>query len=194
MKIKTVLVNWALYDEELLEPYEWKDDDDLECLKNIQIIRVDNRTMNDLLNNVITFTDKNINKVFIATSLDYTICIEIDSNLELKYRSVLTYSKRNEIKHIASNMLITHLDYQINDYCELKELGLTRNERVKKQYLISKLNILYQYQPQKLIEIYLHLYHEPLNDVDEIYYYFQKQINIGYRFLHEYLYKIFYLV
>ena len=144
MKIKTVLVNWALYDEELLEPYEWKDDDDLECLKNIQIIRVDNKTMNDLLNNVITFTDKNINKVFIATSLDYTICIEIDSNLELKYRSVLTYSKRNEIKHIASNMLITHLDYQINDYCELKELGLTRNERVKKQYLISKLDILYQ--------------------------------------------------
>lgn len=194
MKIKTVLVNWALYDEELLEPYEWKDDDDLECLKNIQIIRVDNKTMNDLLNNVITFTDKNINKVFIATSLDYTICIEIDSNLELKYRSVLTYSKRNEIKHIASNMLITHLDYQINDYCELKELGLTRNERVKKQYLISKLDILYQYQPKKLIEIYLHLYHEPLNDVDEIYYYFQKQINTGYRFLHEYLYKIFYLV
>ena len=194
MKIKTVLVNWALYDEELLEPYEWKDDDDLECLKNIQIIRVDNKTMNDLLNNVITFTDKNINKVFIATSLDYTICIEIDSNLELKYRSVLTYSKRNEIKHIASNMLITHLDYQINDYCELKELGLTRNERVKKQYLISKLDILYQYQPKKLIEIYLYLYHEPLNDVDEIYYYFQKQINTGYRFLHEYLYKIFYLV
>ncbi len=194
MKIKTVLVNWALYDEELLEPYEWKDDDDLECLKNIQIIRVDNKTMNDLLNNVITFSDKNINKVFIATSLDYTICIEIDSNLELKYRSVLTYSKRNEIKHIASNMLITHLDYQINDYCELKELGLTRNERVKKQYLISKLDILYQYQPKKLIEIYLHLYHEPLNDVDEIYYYFQKQINTGYRFLHEYLYKIFYLV
>lgn len=194
MKIKKLLVNWSLYDEELLEPYEWKDDDDLEVLNDISIIKVDDLTMNDLLNNVIIFKQKFSDKVVIFASNHYSICIEMDRNGKLKYRSVLTYDIRIAIDEMLKNLKVTPILYTIRDYCELKEFGLTRNERIKKQYIIQKIELLYHYQPKKLIEVYRHIFSGELQDIEAIYRYLINFITIKYSFFHEYLYKILYLV
>ena len=40
MKIEHILVNWSLDDEEVLEPYEWEAEDDLEVLKSAPLLHV----------------------------------------------------------------------------------------------------------------------------------------------------------
>lgn len=194
MKIDRLLVNWSLFDEELLEPYEWVDDDDLEVLNDVSVYRVEGITMNDFFNNVVTFKHDFFENVFILACDNYSICIEIDKNNELKYRSVLTYEIRSKIEEEIDNLEILPVAYKIDDYCELKEYGLSREERVKKQYLIQKIELLYLYQPSKLVDIYEHIFDETKKEVGEIYQYFLLHVNSKYRFLHEYLYKIFYLV
>ena len=48
MKIENVIVNWSYFDEEILEPYEWSQDDDLQIITSIQVLYVDDEQMNDL--------------------------------------------------------------------------------------------------------------------------------------------------
>ena len=39
--MKDIIVNWVKEDEELLEPYEWDEDDDLEIISRVDIYHVD---------------------------------------------------------------------------------------------------------------------------------------------------------
>lgn len=195
MKLKNVLVNWSLYDEELLEPYEWKEDDDLELIKEINIIRINEINLNDLYNNILTIKmEKRTANEFIIANENYAIAIELDQKGYLKYRSVLTYDKRNEIERIINELPISSLYYTIHDYCEAKEYGLTRDERIKKQYLTQKVELLYQYQPRKLLNIYNKILSTNEEDVNTAYKYLSRHIQCGYLWFHEYLYKLFYLI
>ncbi len=194
MKIKNVLVNWSLYDEELLEPYEWKEDDDLELIDEINLIRVDELCLNDLFNNIVTISMERTSNEFIVANETYAIAIELDHNGHLKYRSVLTYDKRNEIGDIIKTLPTHSLLYTVQDYCENKEYGLTRAERIKKQYLVQKIELLYQYQPRKLLSIYTQLYLIEESDPNKAYKRILKQLKSGYLNYHEYLYKLLYLI
>ena len=42
--MKDIIVNWVKEDEELLEPYEWDEDDDLEIISRVDIYHVDEKT------------------------------------------------------------------------------------------------------------------------------------------------------
>ena len=155
MKIENVIVNWSYFDEEILEPYEWSQDDDLQIITSIQVLYVDDQQMNDFYNNVIYF--KNANQLyhdFIVCSLHYALAIEIDQTGKLKYRSVLTYDVREKLYRSYDISKLQKLEYIIEDYCELKEYGLTRYERIKKQSLINKIEMLYQFQPKKILFLY----------------------------------------
>lgn len=194
MKIKNVLVNWSLYDEELLEPYEWKEDDDLELIEEINLIHVDELCLNDLFNNIVTISIERSSNEFIVANETYAIAIELDQNGHLKYRSVLTYDKRNEIAKVIKKLPTHPIHYTIHDYCENKEYGLTRAERIKKQYLFQKIELLYQYQPRKLLSIYVQLYLCEEEDPIKAYKRILKQLKCGYLNFHEYLYKLLYLI
>ena len=39
--MKDIIVNWVKEDEDLLEPYEWDEDDDLEIISRVDIYHVD---------------------------------------------------------------------------------------------------------------------------------------------------------
>ena len=138
MKIENVIVNWSYFDEEILEPYEWSQDDDLQIITSIQVLYVDDQQMNDFYNNVIYFNNANqLYHDFIVCSLHYALAIEIDQTGKLKYRSVLTYDVREKLYRSYDISKLQKLEYIIEDYCELKEYGLTRYERIKKQSLIN---------------------------------------------------------
>ena len=46
--MKDIIVNWVKEDEELLEPYEWDEDDDLEIISVLEAYLVDKKTLHDL--------------------------------------------------------------------------------------------------------------------------------------------------
>ena len=163
MKIENVIVNWSYFDEEILEPYEWSQDDDLQIITSIQVLYVDDQQMNDFYNNVIYFNNANqLYHDFIVCSLHYALAIEIDQTGKLKYRSVLTYDVREKLYRSYDISKLQKLEYIIEDYCELKEYGLTRYERIKKQSLINKIEMLYQFQPKKILFLYQQIFPNPL--------------------------------
>ncbi len=195
MKIENVIVNWSYFDEEILEPYEWSQDDDLQIIASIQVLYVDDQQMNDFYNNVIYF--RNVNQLyhdFIVCSLHYALAIEIDQTGKLKYRSVLTYDVREKLYRSYDISKFQKLEYIIEDYCELKEYGLTRYERIKKQSLINKIEMLYQFQPKKILFLYQQVYLEPHIDEKEAYESLMERLKFGYYNVHEYLYQLLYLI
>lgn len=195
MKIENVIVNWSYFDEEILEPYEWSQDDDLQIITSIQVLYVDDQQMNDFYNNVIYF--RNVNQLyhdFIVCSLHYALAIEIDQTGKLKYRSVLTYDVREKLYRSYDISKFQKLEYVIEDYCELKEYGLTRYERIKKQSLINKIEMLYQFQPKKILFLYQQVYLEPHIDEKEAYESLMERLKFGYYNVHEYLYQLLYLI
>ena len=195
MKIENVIVNWSYFDEEILEPYEWSQDDDLQIITSIQVLYVDDEQMNDFYNNVIYF--KNVNQLyhdFIVCSLYYALAIEIDQTGKLKYRSVLTYDVREKLYRSYDISKFQKLEYIIEDYCELKEYGLTRYERIKKQSLINTIEMLYQFQPKKILFLYQQVYLEPHIDEKEAYESLMERLKFGYNNVHEYLYQLLYLI
>lgn len=193
MKVKNVLVNWSLYDEELLEPYEWKEDDDLEIIKEIIVYHCSKQNLIDLFNNIVTI-EMDIDREFIAANEHFSIAIELDHKGHLKYRSVLTYDKRNEINKKIKNIPLLPFTYTIQDYCENKEYGLTRSERLKKQYMLQKIELLYQYQPKKILSIYNQIFYKNEIDPRTAYLQLNKQLKYGFIASHEYLYKLLYLI
>ena len=195
MKIENVIVNWSYFDEEILEPYEWSQDDDLQIITSIQVLYVDDQQMNDFYNNVIYFNNANqLYHDFIVCSLHYALVIEIDQTGKLKYRSVLTYDVREKLYRSYDISKLQKLEYIIEDYCELKEYGLTRYERIKKQSLINKIEMLYQFQPKKILFLYQQIYLEPHVDEKEAYESLMERLKFGYYNVHEYLYQLLYLI
>ena len=47
--MKDIIVNWVKEDEELLEPYEWDEDDDLEIISRVDIYHVDEKTLHEFM-------------------------------------------------------------------------------------------------------------------------------------------------
>ena len=195
MKINHVLVNWSLFDEELLEPYEWKEDDDIELIQTIDLFFVSKKCLSDFINNIIQIKEvKQWPHEFIIANESSALAIELDMNGHVKYRSVLTYDKRTEIQEHIDSLDKTTLSYEIKEYCEIKEYGLTRNERVKKQFMMQKLELLYKYQPKKLLSIFNQMQNKNEKDPEFAYKRLLMQLQHGYLASHEYLYKLLYLI
>ena len=44
-----MIVNWVKEDEELLEPYEWSNGDDIEIISTLSCFKVDQKTLHDFI-------------------------------------------------------------------------------------------------------------------------------------------------
>ena len=63
--MKDIIVNWVKEDEELLEPYEWDEDDDLEIISVLEAYLVDEKTLHDFIYGCINlFNEDYFNSIF----------------------------------------------------------------------------------------------------------------------------------
>ena len=186
-----MIVNWVKEDEELIEPYEWCEGDDIEIISSIQCIRVDQKTMYDFIYGCLNICDRNFyNKVFAIGDGYHALAIETNQEGRLCYRSVFDFKDRKRINDLILKQREIKLNYQMYDEGEMKEYGLTREERIKKQFI-----------EQKIDEVYIDHYDdflklcEKLNTQDEKsiqkYYHLKKLIEKGYSFIHALLYHEF---
>ena len=58
--MKDIIVNWVKEDEELLEPYEWDEDDDLEIISVLEAYLVDKKTLHDFIYGCINLFNEDI--------------------------------------------------------------------------------------------------------------------------------------
>lgn len=184
-----MIVNWVKEDEELLEPYEWSQGDDIEIISAIQCIRVDEQTLHDFIYGCLLLFDKAyFNRVFAIGDGHYAVAIETNHEGKLCYRSVFDFASRQKLNAQILALPLTSLQYQMYDEGEIKEYGLTRNERLKKQYIDHKIDELYMDHFESFLTLC-----EQLNIQDEKsiqkYDHLKKLIENGYSFIHEMLYN-----
>jgi hypothetical protein len=182
------MVNWVKEDEELLEPYEWCQHDDLEVIKQIDVYRVNEKTLYDFIYGCITMQEKQYyHRIFAVSDTKYCVVVEIDSKGKLIYRSLTNYRTRDAIHRFCRKQDITIMKYEMYDEGMMKEYGLTRKERLKKQYIETTLEKLYIDDYVKFQRVCQRL--EMQGDIDiNMYLKLKQKLERGYTFLHELLY------
>ena len=189
--MKDIIVNWVKEDEELLEPYEWDEDDDLEIISRVDIYHVDEKTLHDFIYGCINIYDSQyFNNIFIVGDGKYSVVVEINNNGKLVYRSLTMMKQRTLINHELKKLPIVKINYHMYDEGLITEYGLTRNERIKKQYVENMVDQLYVEDYDKFLNVCKQL---EINDDKSIgkYLHLKKKLEKGYSFIHELLYNEF---
>lgn len=189
--MKDIIVNWVKEDEELLEPYEWDEDDDLEIISVLEAYLVDEKTLHDFIYGCINlFNEDYFNSIFIVGDGKYSVVVEINSAGKLVYRSLPMINQRTLINEYLKNQNQIKFNYHMYDEGLIKEYGLTRNERIKKQYVENMVDQLYVEDYEKFLEICKQLEIEEEKSIG-MYLRLKKKLEKGYSFIHELLYNEF---
>ena len=64
-----MIVNWVKEDEELLEPYEWSNGDDIEIISTLSCFKVDQKTLHDFIYGCLHIFDQKLCQKMINESL-----------------------------------------------------------------------------------------------------------------------------
>ena len=189
--MKDIIVNWVKEDEELLESYEWDESDDLEIISFLNAYLVDDKTLHDFIYGCINLFDKQyFNSIFIVGNGNYSVVVEINNMGKLAYRSLPMINQRALINDYLKTQSLTIFNYYMYDEGLAKEYGLTRNERIKKQYVDNMIDKLYVEDYDKFLKICNEL---EIRDEKSIgmYLRLKKKLEHGYSFIHELLYNEF---
>ena len=189
--MKDIIVNWVKEDEELLESYEWDESDDLEIISVLNAYLVDDKTLHDFIYGCINLFDKQyFSSIFIVGNGNYSVVVEINNIGKLAYRSLPMINQRALINDYLKTQSLTIFNYYMYDEGLAKEYGLTRNERIKKQYVDNMIDKLYVEDYDKFLKICNEL---EIKDEKSIgmYLRLKKKLEHGYSFIHELLYNEF---
>lgn len=189
--MKDIIVNWVKEDEELLESYEWDENDDLEIISVLNAYLVDDKTLHDFIYGCINLFDKQyFNTIFIVGNGNYSVVVEINSIGKLAYRSLPMIKQRTLINEYLKTLDLTIFNYYMYDEGLVKEYGLTRSERIKKQYVENMVDRLYVDDYDKFLKICSDL---EIKDEKSIgmYLKLKRKLEYGYSFIHELLYNEF---
>ena len=189
--MKDIIVNWVKEDEELLESYEWDESDDLEIISVLNAYLVDDKTLHDFIYGCINLFDKQyFSSIFIVGNGNYSVVVEINNIGKLAYRSLPMINQRALINDYLKTQSLTIFNYYMYDEGLAKEYGLTRNGRIKKQYVDNMIDKLYVEDYDKFLKICNEL---EIKDEKSIgmYLRLKKKLEHGYSFIHELLYNEF---
>ncbi len=181
-----ILVNMVYDDEELLEPYEWEDNDRYLEFYYLPIFRVTTDVLHDFMYNRLRMKDCE-DGVYIISDLHYHFVVEI-KNRTITQRGTITLEQREKVRRIAHTLSYTHFQYDILEEAYEKEFGLTRKERMKKMCLEEVIDEIFVVHYDLFLDICKQL------DIDQEYpgdqyIALKNKIEKGYSSLHELLYK-----
>lgn len=171
------------FNDELLEFFEWEDNDDIKYIKRLPLIRVEDSLIKDVLENDILFDDllldqikgktiyydsKNENyPVVVLSNQDIAIAILINNN-GYKY-SRLLLDEEYEVLNIVSKLSTTKVDYSIIGKKSINN-NLTREERKIRGILLKEIDYLYNSNKlDKLNYYYYEYFNEINNNKEEVY-------------------------
>lgn len=179
-----MLVNWALDDEELLEPYEWQEEDDLEEIGDQPLLLISSGQMYDLYYGIIQFSNLDDGDYLVCDG-KLSLAIRLLHHGELAYRSVLPFGEREVVLKKAQGLSLRKLTYEVLALSEVKEFGLTRYEKEKKQWLLEHVSLLSEGELAAVWQIVFPL------DINVSKRALMERLEMGYTHLHEYLYRHF---
>ena len=184
--LNILFVNFVYDDEELLEPYEWQDDDSYEEIENAPLYHVSTKQLHDFLYAKF-YQFSGTDGIFIVGDGHYCFVVDIKNHTIVR-RGTFSWQQRQQINDILKQEPITFFQYQIKDEAYDKEFGLTRNERLKKMCLEEVIDEIFVVRYDVFLEICQQFHIEGENP-SEKYLALKHKIEKGYTSLHELLYK-----
>lgn len=185
--LETITVNWVEEDEELLEPYEWNEYDEIEKIEDYEIYRIDDKTLYDFIYGCMVVKRATC-KTWVVGNGHYCLALQFDQSGTLKKRSLLLYQDRIWLLYNMKQKPVTTFEYHVYDEAYMKEYGLTRKERMKKQCLDEMIDEIYLNDSEVFHQICDQLGMEEKRDVD-CYLCLKEKLEKGYHFIHELLYN-----
>lgn len=168
--IYDIIVN---FNDLLYDFYDWNETDALEHIRKIPIIKVNESTLIDIINNKIkitheylnliynkteVFNDKNVERIqyasLIATN-STIIAVIFDKKGYIKERSSLLIDEEVEILEIIKSLKRYNLDYEIKE--DIKNNNLLRSEQ---KIINTIINELKQIKKENKEELLKYLYYE----------------------------------
>ncbi|MEG0367598.1 MAG: hypothetical protein RR585_12230 [Coprobacillus sp.] len=180
------LVNFVYDDEELLEPYEWQDDDNYQEFYYLPIYKIKTEMMHDFIYAKLCMEDIE-DSTFIVSDGHYHVVIE-QKNQCIYRRGTVPFDQRKLICHIVETLGDTHFKYHILEEAYDKEFGLTRQERMKKICIEEVIDEIFVVQYDLFLQLceQLHIQEE---GPSEQYLALKQKIEKGYSSIHELLYS-----
>jgi len=205
--IYDILLNWG--DLKKYEFFEWEDNDEIEYIKKIPIFRINN--FEDVFNNKIKVKKEFLNKIynksevygnkkiekieysciFCNRELNKVVAIEFDEEGESIYKSNIYFCDLEDVFNLSNKLKSFNLDYELIYIFDVDDRYLTRNELIKKKYLINE--IMFSYKENnldKLKYIYFEMFGKESEDIDFIKEELFRSLENEYNYKHDIIYNL----
>ena len=175
--------------------YEWQKDDSVYHIKRINLVKVDSRVYNDILDNIVVFdseftlsifnrceyydskTTATISYAFLITDSYRVMGIILDSNGKISKYSSLLLEEEEYVLDLCNKLGNAKISYKIIRK-RFKNEFRTRQETYILKYIKRDLNIDYQKKDlNKLKYLYFEYFNKQCNDIDLIYHELIKELD-----------------
>lgn len=203
--IYDILLNFT-DDTRIIEFFEWEDNDVLEHIKKIPLIRVSSKQLSELINYNVkvekNFLDKikgkttgykktkNLEYTILISDLNKVVGLEFNSKGEIIGRSSLLLDEEEDIIEECCDIKQEQIPYILKDKNK-KDIFLTRNELKKRRYLLKEIENLYnENNIEKLTYLYDEIYTKDNLPLKEKYLKIKTDLEENYSNIHNDLYEI----
>lgn len=203
--IYDVLLNFS-DTERIVEFFEWNNNDSIDHIKRIPLIRISSNAFNELINNNIVvekeFLDKiqdstwmykktkNLEYAVLITDLNKVIAFEFNKEGKIIAKSGLLLDEEEEIIEESYDLKEEKLNYKIESKIN-NNIFLTREEQKKQKYLLLELdNIVKENNKNKLNFLYHEIFLKDKLTFEEKYLKLKEDIEKNYTSKYNNLYEI----
>ena len=203
--IYDVLLNFS-DTERIVEFFEWNNNDSIDHIKRIPLIRISSNAFNELINNNIIvekeFLDKikdltlmykktkNLEYAVLITDLNKVIAFEFNKEGKIIAKSGLLLDEEEEIIEESYDLKEENLNYKIESKIN-NNIFLTREEQKKQKYLLLELdNIVKENNKNKLNFLYHEIFLKDKLTFEEKYLKLKEDIEKNYTSKYNNLYEI----
>lgn len=203
--IYDVLLNFS-DTERIVEFFEWNNNDSIDHIKRIPLIRISSNAFNELINNNIVvekeFLDKiqdstwmykktkNLEYAVLITDLNKVIAFEFNKEGKIIAKSGLLLDEEEEIIEESYDLKEEKLNYKIESKIN-NNIFLTREEQKKQKYLLLELdNIVKENNKNKLNFLYHEIFLKDKLTFEEKYLKLKEDIEKNYTTKYNNLYEI----
>lgn len=203
--IYDVLLNFT-DDDRLIEFYEWEENDLLEHIKKMPLIRVSSEQLDDILNYKIKVSKEFLTNIKNATisyrrhkdlkyatlisDLNKVIALEFDYQGVVISKSSLLLDEEEDIIDECGDLTEETMPYEKLKKYPITDF-LTREELKKKRYLLKEINYLYENKDiDKLTYLYEEVYENDNLSISEKYLKLKMDLENNYSIKHNVLYDI----
>ncbi len=180
INVYDILLN---FNKELIQFYEWEENDNIKCIRKIPLIKVNASFINDILTNKIKAEENLLKEIENKAELydedlnEYNkIAILTDGLRAYGYSfnnneiSSLLVDEEKEILRLANKMIEETYLYKVEIYNYRNNELLTRKEKEIKNNLIKEFNNLYRNKKEEKLNYYYYEYfNKTPNDIENVY-------------------------